>query len=337
MSIKSVVPVNLLRLSGVLLICLVLGACGYSDELHHAQTLLKLLWTEKYKELDQEIAAAYLERRKGKLSSNQIQARFWQLQNAAPAFSARFDRWVAQQDSAHAYLARGWYRLQQAGNLRGDGLAASVPASRREAMRALLHGGIEDMERALFKDPLCAMCIGGKIYANTLLGQRDPDLVEQALNLDPTLWQPLASHFVTLSPQWGGSEGAMKVFIRDMGSRGISKDFMNRLDALFYFQLGLIEQYDKRDNDAAIEKYEMAISSYPDSNALKNLAEVYASTGRYDKAAAALERNLRENDEWDLYTIEALAQAYFALGNTSDGKRMMKKRDELFRRYRNGE
>lgn len=337
MPVSPSLPRQFRAFAAFICLCLVLGGCGYSDEMHERQTWRKLLWYEKYGELDQLIDQAYVERQKGKLSSNRLRGRFWQLQQTDASFAPRFDAWVARQNSAHAYLARGWFRLQQASNIRGDGPASDVSAQNMASMRTLLTEAKADLAQSLLKDPLCAMCVGGEIYANTLLGKRDPGLIDQALSLDPNLWQPLAEHLVSLSTQWGGSDEAMERFISDMEARGYSKTILDRLNALRLFQQGLILQYDDHDVARAIEKYELAVSYAPNPNALQNLAELYAEQGRFEKASAALERNLRENDPWDLYSIEALAQTYFAQGRESDGKKMLDKRNELISRYSNGE
>jgi tetratricopeptide (TPR) repeat protein len=326
-------PTTLLAVMAALL----LGSCGYSDELHQRHSLLKLLWEERYAELDQAITQAYRERDKGKLSSNQLRTRIWQLQSVAPDFAPRFDSWVARQQSSHAYLARGWYRIEQASKIRGDGPASGVPPDRYAKVRELAELGIEDMRQALAKDSRCAMCIGGEIFANLYLGRRDDELLERAFLIDPTLWQPVAAHFISLYPQWGGSEEEMKAFIHRMGTLTRAEKVVQRLNAMFYFQRGLIQQFELRDYMAAIKEYETAISYFPDSFALKNIATIYSNQGRYDKAAEALERNLRDNDEWDLYTIEALAQAYFAQGKRGEGEKMIKRRVELLTRFRNGE
>lgn len=336
MPLQVPAPVRFSLILRIFLVCLILSGCGYSDELSHRHNWLKLLWTEEYRELDQAIAKAYAYWRKGQLTSNQIRTRFWQLQHADPNFSGKFDRWVASQDSAHAYLARGWFRLQQASNVRGDGPLANVSPDREETMRSMMQGGTEDMRQALRRDPLCAMCVGGEIFANLYLGERDPSLIDKALSLDPKLWQPVAAHLISLSPQWGGSDEEMVAFIRNMQERGTSKEVLDRLQAQRYFQLGVIEQY-SGDSGKAVERYETALSYYPNSDALKNVAEIYAAQGRHDKAEASLERNLRENDEWDLYTIEALARVYFAQGKTRDGEKMNRKREELIGRFRRGE
>ncbi len=316
---------------------LVVGSCGYSDELHERHTLVKLLWDERYAELDQAITQAYKQREKGKLSSNQLRTRIWQLQSVAPAFSPRFDNWVARQGSSHAYLARGWFRLEQASKTRGDGLASGIPPERLAKVRELAELAIDDMQQALAKDSRCAMCIGGEIFANLYLGRRDDELVERAHLIDPALWQPVAAHFISLYPQWGGSEEEMKAFILHMETLKGTEKTVQRLNAVFYFRRGLTQQFGYRDYAEAIKEYETAISYFPDSYALKNVAVMYSTQGKHDMAAAALERNLRENDEWDLYTIEALAQAHFAQGKDGEGKKMMKRRDELLRRFRNGE
>jgi tetratricopeptide (TPR) repeat protein len=337
MSPQNTWSIRLSLIVRLFLVCLALSGCGYSDELSHRHKLLKLLWTEQYQELDQAIADAYGERRKGKLSSNQLRTRFWQLQHADTSFAGRFDQWVSRQDSAHAYLARGWFRLQQASKARGDGSLGGVSPDRLATMQSMLQAGTEDLRQALLRDPLCAMCVGGEIYANIYLGERDPSLIEKALSIDPKLWQPFAAHLISLSPQWGGSDEEMSAFISSMQERGSSKEIMDHLHALRYFQLGVAEQYGRSGSDKAIELYERALSYAPNSDALKNVAELYAARGWHAKAEAALERNLRENDEWDLYTIEALARVYFAQGKTREGEKMNRKREELISRFRRGE
>ena len=105
---------------------------------------------------------------------------------------------------------------------------------------------------------------------------------------------------------------------------------------MFYFRRGLINQYEQLDYQEAIKNYEMAASHYPYDFAMKNLAELYMQQGDTQKAVTVLKRNLEANDPWDLYSIEALAQAYFAQGEQSKGEAMIKKRDELLTRFRNG-
>jgi tetratricopeptide (TPR) repeat protein len=321
----------------IVMAVLVVNGCGYSDELHHRHTLMKLLWQERYAELDQAIAQAYVKKEKGKLSSNQLRTRIWQLQNVDPAFVPRFNNWVAHQDSSHAYLARGWFRLQQALNIRGDRPASEIPPEKHAKVRELMQLGADDMQQALSKDTRCAMCIGGKIFANMHLGLQDDDLIEMALLIDPTLFQPVDAHFVSLYPGWGGSETEMMKFIHHIGTLNGTEKTVQRLNAMFYVQRGLAKHFGSMDYAGALSEYETAISHSPNHFALEGAAKIYSLQGEHGKAAAALEMNLRENDEWDLYTIEALAQAYFAQDRNSDGKRMMKKRDELLQRFRKGE
>ena len=85
----------------------------YSDELHQRHTWLKLLWVEQYAELEKAIAEAYAQREQGAVSSNTLRGRFWQLQHADASFAPKFDAWVTQEKSAHAYLARGLNLLQR--------------------------------------------------------------------------------------------------------------------------------------------------------------------------------------------------------------------------------
>ena len=308
----------------------------YSDEQHERHTWLKLLWNEQYAELDKTIAAAYAQRDRGELSSDRLRGRFWQLQQAdPPSFLPRIERWVEQQNSTYAYLARGLILLRGAGEVRGEGLARDVSEETWGHVRNLAQRGVDDMNKALELDPRCAMCVGGKIWAGYFLKGRDPRLIDQALALDPTLSQPVLAHFGLLYPQWGGSEAEMLAFIKKMEAAPETAKFSSQLNAVFYYRRGLDFQA-RGKAAAAIKEYETALSFYPDSDALKNVAELYLQQGQPAKAAQALERNL-EQDPWDLYTIEALAQAYIGQGESAKGKAMQEKRTELITRFRNGE
>lgn len=307
----------------------------YNDEQHERHTWLKLLWNEQYAELDKTIAAAYAQRDKGEISSNRLRGRFWQLQQADPSFMPRFERWVEVQNSSYAYLGRGLNLLRGAGEVRGEGLAREVSEETWGHVRNLAQRGVDDMNKALELDPRCAMCVGGKIWAGYFLKDREPGLIDKALALDPTLRQPVEAHFGLLYPQWGGSEAQMLAFIKRMEGSPDTAKHVPGLNALFYFRRGLGYQA-KGNVSEAIKEYETAISYYPDSDALKNVAELYVKEDQLDKAAAALEKNLQD-DPWDLYTLEALAQVYFRQKENDKGKEMMAKRDELIARYRAGE
>ena len=87
---------------------------------------------------------------------------------------------------------------------------------------------------------------------------------------------------------------------------------------------------------AAIAEYEKAVSFYPDSFALTDLGHIYMRAGNCDAAVALFKRNLEENDEWDLYTLESLMQAHDCAGNDWQFSRVDAKRSELFARYRGG-
>lgn len=160
-----------------------------------------------------------------------------------------------------------------------------------------------------------------------LLWYEKYDELDQALSLDPKLWQPFGLQLMSLSPQWGGSDGAMVDFIDDMERRGIDRKILDQLQARRLFQLGLNAQYGTRDHAEARQIYEQALTYIADTNVLKNLAELHAAQGDHAKAVSLLEKDLAENDESDLYSIEALARSYFAEGRDKDGKRMPRRRD----------
>lgn len=92
---------------------------------------------------------------------------------------------------------------------------------------------------------------------------------------------------------------------------------------------------ERGDPDLALEWYERGRTEHPYDMLMKHLAAAYMEKKEVGKAVTILEDNLKLNDAWDLYTIEALAQAYFESEQQDKGKEMLRKRDEAQHRYNN--
>jgi tetratricopeptide (TPR) repeat protein len=181
----------------------------------------------------------------------------------------------------------------------------------------------------------CALCSAERIRINRALGQplRDSEyLLDEALLADPGAPSAVFQYFAHLYPQWGGSFEQMRAFIDHIQSRVNDPAILAELESRFCWEQARAAE-SRRDNKSAFAWYERGVTAHPYDMLMKNLAEAYTERGEYRKAVDILERNLQVNDPWDLYTIEALAQAYFRSDQQKQGEAMMQKRDEAQERY----
>ena len=312
-----------------------LAGCGYHDEEHEKNVLNGMLINEQYDALDQRLAKANAQYDGGKLASDRWAGRFHSLANInADNVITRFDAWVAHADSGYAHLARGMYLQAQAWEARGDKLAAQTSPAQFQALYALATRAKADLEAADGKLSACALCAGELITVNRALGRPASEslpLLEAAVLYDPHMASPVLSYFPNLFPQWGGSYEQMEAFIATMRA-SVDPAIVDLLESRYCWERA--RQAERAgDREAGLAWYQKGVTAHPYDMLMKNLAETYAERGDHEQAAAILERNLAVNDAWDLYSTEALAQQYYALGRQDDGDRMMKRRDELQRRY----
>lgn len=59
-----------------------------------------------------------------------------------------------------------------------------------------------------------------------------------------------------------------------------------------------------------------------------DLGRIYLRAGKCDEAVELFERNLKENDEWDLYSLESLMQARDCADNNWQFSRVKSKRSD---------
>ena len=328
---------TLYKLALSALFILSLSACGYRDEEHERNVLNGMLVNEEYDKLEAALAKANKAYDRKKLDSNLWAGRFQSLAdiNADDIILTRFDAWVAQKDSGYAYLARGMYLLVKAWEARGSRLAAETSEAQFAAFRSLALRAREDLDIANEKLSACALCMGKLIRVNRALDrpmEESQPLLEAAVIYDPYMASPVLDYFDNVFPQWGGSFEQMDAFIDTM--RPLVKDpaIIDRLESRKCWEHARYAE-GQRDEAAAFEWYKKGVNAHPYDMLMKNLAEAYAERGEHQQAAEILEQNLAANGEWDLYTTEALAQQYYALDQKDKGDKMMKRRDELQRRY----
>jgi tetratricopeptide (TPR) repeat protein len=309
----------------------------YKDEEHERNILLAALFKHQYKNLDQSLDIAYSNYRLGTLPSNYLSGRFDALANADAEFGPRFDDWVRTTHSGYAHLARGMYLQQQAWAARGAKFASKTSKAQFAKMEGLARRAQVDLLRANVMLTACALCSGELIAINRALNQHESDdeLLKTALKQDPKMWSPVLTYFWSLFPQWGGSYEQMESFMVKMRNRTEDQGLIDQLTSRLYWVHGSFEQ--EEDQESARIWYEQGVNAHPYPLLINELALIYSKRNNYAKAAELLEKSLVANNEWDIYTLEALAQAYFSMGQQVKGEKMIAKRNESQRRYMNGE
>ncbi|MEZ0233010.1 MAG: tetratricopeptide repeat protein [Methylophilaceae bacterium] len=324
------------RYAWMILLALVLTSCGYNDNLHVRHGMLKLLWQEHYAELDDALNQQYQLYRAGKLKGRDFSDQIWTLQMADPLFAPRFEKYTeSKPESRWAYLVQGFFLLQQASNARGDDVGARTSADKFSRMTDLAMNARYAFKQAEKNSAPESFTAAGLIKINMLLGVRagNADLVSDGMMADPTIWRAAIAYFNTLYPQWGGTEAEMLAFIQRV--KPGNPKLAEYLDADFYWRRGLDLELAGR-TDEAIATYNQSIKIYPHADALKNVGGIYLRQGQCELAEEVLKKNLKENDEWDLWTLETLHQAQVCAGSSWQARRTLSKRDELIYRYHDG-
>lgn len=316
---------------------LLLTACSrYSDEEHNKNVLNGMLVHEEYEDLEEALAEAEKQYLLQKITARQLQDRWHTLADInADGVIARFDAWVARTGSGYAHLSRGSYLQVQAWETRGGKLARDTSAAQFAQFKQLAERAEEDLVVAQQKLSVCVLCAAERIRVNRALGRPLEDsvqLLDEALSIDPKMPAAVFSFFPSLFPQWGGSFGQMRAFIEEMEGRVQDPAIIAELESRYAWEQARAAE-SRNDEEAAFDWYRRGVTDHPYDMLMKNLAESYSKRGEYQKAIETLEQNLSINNPWDLYTVEALAQAYFSAGRQEDGEAMMRKRDELQSRY----
>ena len=317
-------------------VAVLLFGCGYHDEEHERNVLNGMLVNEEYGKLETALSKANGKYDLKKLPPNIWAARFHTLADInADNIIVRFDSWVEEKDSGYAHLARGMFLLVQAWEARGSKLAAQTSDAQFNAFRNLATRAQADLTIAGEKLTACALCAGELITANRALGgppDENASLLEAAIRYDPYMERPILNFFPSLFPQWGGSFEEMESFISAMRNKVKDPAIIDKLESRMCWERGRQAEQEKNPS-LTFEWYQRGVNAHPYDMLMKNLAEIHSKNGDHQQAAAILEKNIVANGEWDLYTTEALAQAYYSLGDNNKGDKMMKKRDELHRRY----
>ena len=325
------------RLFVAMQLAVILSSCGYHDELHMRHHQLGLLWNYRFAELETSLDEQYALYKKGKLKGVEFSRQIFSIEHANEGADKRFEEYVkTYPDSRWSHLLYGLYLVQKAKEARGDETYNTTPQSNFDKMAELAEQAKEVLETAHGHDVPFGLYAGGMIHINRMLQTKEENksIVDEALARDGDIWRAPVAYFTTLYPQWGGSEQAMVDFIVEVKRK--NPKLAKALEADFYWRRG--KDYSVHgDVDAAISTYEKAVNIYPDDYALKDLGELYMQKGQCDAAVDVLKRNLEENDAWDLWTLESLAQANDCAGNGWAANRSRAKRSELFDRFRRGE
>ena len=325
------------KLLAALLLAAFLSSCGSHDTLYMRHHQLGMFWNYRYQELDTSLDEQYNLYKAGKLKGAELSLQIQAIEYANDGADAKFADYVeAMPNSKWSHLLYGLYLAKQAGDARGSETYGKTPQASFEKMRELAKKAKELLEVAHEHQAPFGLYAGGMMYINLLLNEDDENksLVDEAIARDGDIWSAPFTYFKTLYPQWGGSEKAMAEFVVEVRSK--NPKLSKALQADFHWRRGRAYKGDGQ-IDAAIAEYEKAISFYHSSYALTDLGGIYMQAGKCDAAVELFKRDLAENDEWDLYSLESLMQAHDCAGNSWQFSRVKAKRSELFARYRAGE
>ncbi|WP_162059792.1 M48 family metallopeptidase [Undibacterium sp. KW1] len=310
---------------------------NYADEEHEQNILVGMLWRGEFKKLDIALDSAFAQNKAGRLKSNTLYKRFATLSRLDKDFQKQFDTWLKSSTYGYASLARGMFLQQQAWDARGDKLAAETSKKQFAEFHQLSSLARVDLTKANEKIKSCSICAGELITSNRALSIKDGDdvLLKIALQNDPTLYSPVYACLSKLLPQWGGSFSEMETFIGNIrkttGDEILVDDLKSRL--CYYRGIAIYRE----DQEGARTWFERGLNSQPYQLLVNELALLYAKKNSHKQAIALLEKSMANGNEWDIYTLEALAQSYFALGMQTKGDKLIAKRDEAVRRFKNGE
>ena len=321
----------------VFLLVILITSCGYSDALHMRHHQLGMFWNYRFQELEISLDEQHSLYKKGKLTGAEFSRQIFSLEWANAGADKRFEDYVKTfPDSRWSHLLHGLYLVKQASDTRGSETYNKTPQANFEKMTQLAEQAKALLETAHRHQAPFGLYAGGILKANLLLSVDDENksLVDEAMARDGDIWRAPFSYFRTLYPQWGGSESAMLAFIEEVKPKNAK--LAKALQADFYWRSGRHFEVSGQ-LDAATAAYTKAISFDAHSDALTDLGAIYMRAGKCDAAVDLFKRNLEENDEWDLYTLESLMQAHDCAGNSWQFSRVRAKRSELFTRYSAGE
>jgi tetratricopeptide (TPR) repeat protein len=325
------------KLAAAIILAAFLSSCGYSDDLHMRHHQLGMFWNYRFQELETSLDEQLNLYKNRKLTGAQLSKQIFSLEWANQGADKRFAGYVeAMPNSKWSHLLYGLYLVKQASDARGSETYNKTPQANFEKMTQLAEQAKALLETAHRHQAPFGLYAGGILKANLLLNVDDENksLVDEAMARDGDIWRAPFSYFQSLYPQWGGSESAMLAFIEEVKPKNAK--LAKALQADFYWRSGRHFEVSGQ-LDAATAEYTKAISFDAHSDALTDLGAIYMRAGKCDAAVDLFERNLEENDEWDLYTLEVLMQAHDCAGNSWQFSRVRAKRSELFTRYSAGE
>ncbi|HEX7650358.1 MAG TPA: DUF4034 domain-containing protein [Noviherbaspirillum sp.] len=313
-----------------------LAGCGHADEARERNVLLELLAGEHYSELDKVLAEDQARYLNGKLSSNDWAGRFLTLAALDARFDVKFNQWVRASTSEFARLARGMHFQHEAWIARGNAPAADTTDAEFAAMRALAIQARPDLLAAYEKIPHCALCAGELINNNRALEERatDRELLEAALRSDPKMYWPVLAYYQGIHPNWDSYE-EIEAFINDMhqrlGDAGLAENMESRMyrdRARQVLQFKFIDSIDR-----AIALYEKGVNPHSSRQLLRELADIYIRRGNFVRTADLLETDLKINTPPSVHSMDKLAEAYVALGQSRKAKELAAKLAEEKQRY----
>jgi tetratricopeptide (TPR) repeat protein len=312
------------------------SSAAYADEEHARNVLVGMFARQDFAELDRALSKLDEEYWQGKVTPAQWEGRLyaipdWNALNLLPSF----DKWVSVSQRPYARLTRAMYLHMQAYEARGSRYGKDTSAAQFAEFKRLSAAAHDDLLQVVRRTPRCSICYAFLVTTSLSLGQSDASrkqFVEDALKADPRGARVHFEYLHSLLPQWRGSFAVMEAYIGEVRRRGLAADVVQRLESRYCFHRA-DDAEQRGDSRAAYQWLLKGAHDHADDLLMKNLAVTHMKQGRVKQAIDVLERNLRINNEWDVFTLGVLADAYSIDGRADLARQAAARRDESNRRY----
>ena len=281
----------------LLLCCLSFSLCAQPDKV----ALRELLAAESFAELDAQLSGYQAAYRRGEINDDQAFQAFVALTVADSELRPAYDRWVAQYPRSYAArLARAYYLSGLGWAARSYGSFWETPRHRLDDMRGYFVEAMQDLKTSVALDTKPVLSYATMIRvarADRSFGDIAVYL-EQALALDPRVYNARMSYLLGIRPEWGGSLEEMRRFVSEAGQvlpaeqaaklQRVLDNSLARDELAPGEQLASLGQY-----DAAVKHYDAALAKWPSSRGYAARGFAYSRMKRHDKAIEDFDRALK--------------------------------------------
>jgi tetratricopeptide (TPR) repeat protein len=280
-----------------------------------------LLDANRFAELDQRFSAIQQGYKNGSVTDVELRDAFRVFYPTDAALEPEYTAWITQFPKSYvAHLARAIYYKKVGQESRGTDSIANTTDEQVRGMEAAFSKALSDLHASSKLDDEPLLTYLHELDINSYEGdaERNRELLDAALRIDPHEVIAREKYMVTLEPRWGGSLQQMHEFLEESKQAGVSIEHLRSLEGLIFEDQAKTEDEAgdladaERDYREAIargrnscqpcfayllmkeEKYAAAIPEYSkilasdpnDATALANRGKAYMETGKLREALA---------------------------------------------------